>query len=193
MRRILPPPRPGLAGAWDRFVGPGMTEGEQAIVCAASVLGVVVVAWRLWMLDMSIPQILVGALIGVDVIGGAVCNMTDTTKRWYHRAGRTFGDHFSFTLPHLLHIALVAWMFRSGATGGFDLTYLLVLGGWLLVSVAVVLKTPGLLKSPMAATLYLVALGLSLYALGPTFGLEWFVPVLFIKLLIGHALPLEKV
>jgi hypothetical protein len=129
-----------------------------------------------------------GALIGADVIGGAVCNMTETTKRWYHRPERRPRDHLSFIALHLLHVVAVAWAFRGT---GFDVAYALTIGGWLLASAILVLYAPAALRSPLATTLYAVALGLSLYALGPTPGLEWFVPLLFVKLLIGHAVPLR--
>ena len=181
-------PRPGLLGSWDRFVGPGMSEGENALMIGSTVVGWVLVALHLSALGLSWPLVLLGALIGADVIGGAVCNMTETTKRWYHRPEQRPRDHLGFIALHLLHVVAVAWAFRGE---GFDAAYVLVIGGWLVASAAIVLYAPAALRSPLATTLYAVALGLSLYALGPTPGLEWFVPLLFVKLLIGHAVPLR--
>ena len=181
-------PRPGLLGSWDRFVGPGMSVGENALLIGSTVVGGVLVAAHLSALGLSWPLVLLGALIGADVIGGAVCNMTETTKRWYHRPEQRPRDHLGFIALHLLHIVAVAWAFRGA---GFDAAYALVIGGWLVASAAIVLYAPATLRSPLATTLYAVALGLSLHALGPTPGLEWFVPLLFVKLLIGHAVPLR--
>lgn len=186
MTRLLPPPRSGLSGFWDRLVGPGMTASETALVVSVSLASALLVGLYLASLGMSWIQILVGAVIAFDVIGGAVCNMTDTTKRWYHRSGRTATDHLAFIGLHLLHIALVAWIFRDP---GFDWQFMLVIGGWLLISAITVLSLPDLLKRPGAVTLYLIAFAAALYAVGPTPGLEWFVPVLFVKLLLGHAVP----
>ena len=184
----LAQPRPGLLGSWDRFVGPGMSVGENVLMIGSTVVGGAFVAVHLSILGLSWPLVVLGALIGADVIGGAVCNMTETTKRWYHRPEQRPHDHLGFIALHLLHVIAVSWAFRGV---GFDAAYALTVGGWLLVSAAIVLYAPTALRSPLATMLYAVALGLSLYALGPTHGLEWFVPLLFVKLLIGHAVPLR--
>lgn len=181
-------PRPGLLGSWDRFVGPGMSVGENVLMVGSTVVGGMLVAAHLNAMGLSWPLVLLGALIGADVIGGAVCNMTETTKRWYHRPKQRSRDHLGFITLHLLHVVAVAWAFRGE---GFDAAYALTVGGWLIASAALVLYVPASLRRPLATILYAVALGLSLYALGPTPGLEWFVPLLFVKLLIGHAVPLR--
>lgn len=180
-------PRAGVLGTWDRFVGPGMTRGETLLLVGTTVTSGVLVAAHLGSLGMTWPLILIGAVIAADVIGGAVCNMTHTTKRWYHRPGQTARDHLGFIGLHIVHVIVVAWAFRGP---GFDVVYTLVIGGWLLLSAVIVLRAPTLLRSPLAALAYAAAVGLSLYAVGPTPGLEWFVPLLFVKLLIGHAVPL---
>ncbi|WP_162906567.1 hypothetical protein [Algihabitans albus] len=166
-----------------------MTVGENLLVMGTSFTSALLVAVYLASLGMGLVQVVVGAVIAFDVIGGAVCNMTDTTKRWYHRSGRTAKDHLTFIGLHLLHIALVAWMFRGPE---FDWRFMIFIGGWLLVSALTVLSIPDLLKRPAAVTLYLIAFAAALYAVGPTPGLEWFVPILFTKLLLGHAVPPEK-
>jgi len=181
-------PRPGLLGSWDRFVGPGMSAGENVLVIGSAVVGGALVAFHLSLLGLAWPLVVLGAAIGADVIGGAVCNMTETTKRWYHRPEQRPRDHLWFIALHLLHIIAVAWGFRGG---GFDVIYAVTVGGWLLASALIVLCAPAALRSPLATTLYLAAFALSLYALGPTPGLEWFVPLLFVKLLIGHAVPMR--
>ena len=182
-------PRDGWLGAWDRFVGPGMSVGENALMISSTIIGGLLVAAHLASLGFAWPLILLGALIAADVIGGAICNMTETTKRWYHRAEQRPRDHLGFVTLHLLHIVAVAWAFRGA---GFDAVYAITVGGWLLASAVIVLYAPAALRSPLATMLYTIALGLSLYALGPTPGLEWFVPLLFVKLLIGHAIPLRS-
>lgn len=181
-------PRPGLLGSWDRFVGPGMSAGENVLMIGSTLTGGALVGAHLAALGLSWPFVVLGALIGADVIGGAVCNMTETTKRWYHRPEQRPRDHLGFIVLHLLHIVAVAWAFRGA---GFDAAYALTVGGWLIATAALVLYAPATLRSPLATTLYAVTLGLSLYALGPTPGLEWFVPLLFVKLLNGHAVPLR--
>lgn len=181
-----PQPRSGLLGSWDRFVGPGMSAGETVLVIGAGIVGGLCVALHLSALDRAWPVMALGVLIGADIIGGAVCNMTGTTKRWYHRPEQRPRDHLGFIALHLLYVVAVAWAFRGA---GFDAIFALVVGGFLIVAASMVVYAPAGLRSPLATALYAVALGLSLYGVGPTPGLEWFVPLLFVKLLIGHATP----
>lgn len=188
MQQTLPEPRKGVLGSWDRLVGPGMTLGENVIVIGVSIVSAALVGLYLHALGFDWVRVLIGSVVAFDVVGGAVCNMTDTTKRWHHRPGQTAKDRFAFIALHLFHIALVAWLFRGGA---FDLSYLIVLGGWLVASGLIVATARDALKQPLAATAYIAASALVIYVLGPTPGLEWFGPILFIKLLMGHATPLR--
>ncbi len=129
---------------------------------------------------------LIGTAIAFDVIGGAVCNATDTTKRWYHRPSARAKDHLGFIALHGVHIAVVAWLFRGD---DFDWHFALVLSGWLLVSALIVIRSRPRLKSPVAIALTLAGMATAFHTTGPTPGMEWFVPALFMKLLIGHAVP----
>jgi hypothetical protein len=179
-------PRAGILGSWDRLVGPGMTGGETVLVLGTSALAAALVAIHAGTLGFGLPLVLLAAFIAADVIGGAVCTMTCIAKRWHHRPGQRPSDHLGFIALHLLHVAVVAWAFRGE---GFDLAFALTIGGWLGIAALIVVRAPRVLRSPLAAAAFVVALGLSLYALGPTPGLEWFVPLLFLKLLLGHAVP----
>lgn len=180
-------PRSGLAGLWDRFIGPNATPAENTLIIASALLGAVAVAWRLSLLGFDGFPLGVGAFLGLDVIGGAVCNTTNTTKRWYHRPEATWIQHTVFILPHLAYIAAVAWLFSSSP--GFDWHYFGLMSAYLMIAAAVVLATPVYLKRPMATVMYLFAVGLGLYQVGSTSGMEWFIPALFLKLLVGHLVP----
>lgn len=182
----LPVPRSGLLGSWDRFVGPGMGWHENVFVIGSGAVAAILAAWALAVQDANIWLIVLGAVIALDVIGGAVCFATETTKRWYHRPGVTIGQHASFTCIHLLHIGVVAWAFRGD---GFDATYAATVSACLVIAMLAVLATPSRLKLPVAVIFYLITIGLVLCVLGATPGLEWFVPALFVKLLIGHLVP----
>lgn len=182
----LPAPRPGPLGAWDRLVGPGMGAAEAALVIGVAAAGALVVGARLSALGLDGWRVALGALLALDVLGGVVCNMTRTTRRWYHRDGRGTGDHLATVGMHVVHVVLVAWAF---GVGGSDAAYAAVIGGWLLFSAAAVLRAPDPLRGPVAAAAYVVALGLAFHALSPIPGMEWFVPALFLKLLIGHLQP----
>ncbi|MBN2003500.1 MAG: hypothetical protein JXA21_09105 [Anaerolineae bacterium] len=131
-------------------------------------------------------QAVLAALVAVDVVGGIVTNATSTAKRWYHRAGQGFRQHFGFVALHLAHIFLVAWLFRGMDWGFFGLASAYLLGATLII-----LKTPLYLQRPVALFLFALSIPFNRYGFFPTAGLEWFIPFLFLKLLVSHVLKEE--
>lgn len=185
---IPPKPRPGLAGEWDKFIGPGATNAELWLQWVGA-LGLTAVLTLINLnqrtaLNWSTWQWLIFLLFAFDLSGGIVTNATATAKRWYHRAGQRFMDHFGFVAIHGLHLALVAWLFRDG-----DWLYFAVYYGWLLAGTAVLLRTPLYLKRPLAMLLYSITLLLNTNFIQPTAGLAWLIPFFFLKLLVAHLLP----
>lgn len=180
----LPNPRVGLLGLWDRLIGPGASLAENTLILVGSVLGGVLAVLFLVPHNSSTALLIVGGLLGLDLIGGAVANATNTTKQWYHRPSVGVRQHLAFISLHLTHIAVLAWFFRGG-----DVQFFMLFSFTLLTATGVVFAVPIYLKRPVAAGLYLSAILLGLYAVTPTTGLEWFVPALFLKLLVGHLVP----
>jgi hypothetical protein len=178
-----PAPRPGLAGALDRFIGPGATPAELWLELGSAIaFGAAVLAYGLWKSPgWSLLQTLVAAILAADMAGGIVTNATSTAKRWYHRAGQGSRQHFAFVSLHVLHILLVAWLFR-----GMDWAFLGVMSACLLGATLIIVRTPVYLQRPVALGLFAAALAVSFYAFSPTRGLEWFIPFLFLKLLVSH-------
>ncbi|MCA9968973.1 MAG: hypothetical protein KC425_02100 [Anaerolineales bacterium] len=180
-----PPPRRGLAGAWDRFIGPGARDAElwlQLLPTLAAPLLLLLYA-RQHSLGWSGWQQAVAALLAFDLVGGVITNATATAKRWYHRPGQGFAAHFGFVAVHFLHPLLVAWLFRGGDWAYFAASYL-----YLLLAAAAILALPLYLQRPAALACAVGGLALSLYAFTPTPGLEWFLPVFYLKLLVSHLL-----
>lgn len=163
-------PRDGLLGSWDRLVGPGMSTGETLLVLAGSVSGLLF--GGILMLSSGAPLLSVGlsALIGFDVVGGAVCNGTRTTRAWYHRPGQTWVQHAGFIAPHLAYVIVVAAFLRGP---GFDGRYALVFAVGLIGAAAVILCTPERLKTPVAFSAYLVVLCAVTIGAGPTPAMAW--------------------
>jgi len=182
-----PTPRNSLLGLWDQLIGPGATLAENTVILVSAIAGTIAAALRLGLLEFNILHIVVGAVLGFDIIGGSVCNATDTTKRWYHRPEVSWVQHITFVLLHLGHVAIVAWLFQS--RGGFDWNYFSTVSICLLFATIAVLVVPAYLKRPVAVGLYLVSIAIGFYTVGLTTGLEWFIPALFLKLLIGHLVP----
>jgi hypothetical protein len=180
-----PQPRSGLSGMLDRFFGPGTTRAEawlQGIFSVAAGFALPLYAF-LKHLNWSPVQYVVAALLAFDCAGGIVTNASSSAKRWYHRPGRGFGDHFSFVAFHVVYVFLVAWIFRS-----MDWAFFAVVALYLLGAAYLVLKTQLYLRRPLAFALLAFSFLLNTYAFAPTPGLEWFVPFLFLKLIVSHLL-----
>ncbi|MFX1330688.1 MAG: hypothetical protein ACFE9W_03965 [Promethearchaeota archaeon] len=73
----------------------------------------------------------------------------------------------------------------------FDWIYFAFVYGYLMVSAVVVLLSPLYIRRPVSIVMFLGALVANIYLLIPAPGFEWFVPVLFLKLIVGHAVKEE--
>ena len=104
-----------------------------------------------------------------DIAGGIITNATSSAKRWYHRAGQGFKQHFGAVAIHLIHIIVVSWLYLE-----LDIAWFLIAGGYLLIAAAVVLLVPQYLQRPTALVLYACGLLISLYLLRQPEALEWF-------------------
>jgi hypothetical protein len=128
-------------------------------------------------------QVAVVALLAADVGGGLVDNATDSARRWWHRPGRRARHHLLFLAAHVHPFVLVLVLGGPGwrtAAGTYAAT--LVIG-------AAVLLTPPHLRRPVAFGCYAAAVtALSTLGTAPG-GLEWFAPLLLLKLLLAHLLP----
>jgi len=123
--------------------------------------------------------------LGMDMIGGVVTNSTSAAKRWYHREGQGYVQHMTFISIHAMQIAAVAFLFCPREDRQWF--YFLAVYGPLLVSSVVVLSVPLYLQRPVAMSLVSAAIPLSMSKVLPeTPGMEWFIPLLFLKLLVSH-------
>jgi hypothetical protein len=180
----FPQPRKGLAGEWDKLIGPGATKSEVWIMVAFAILAAIAaplyavasgLQWGFW-------QLLFAGLSALDLTGGIFTNSTSAAKRWYHRAGHGRWHRFGFVALHALYIFMVAFLYRDMDWGYFFSLTLYLLGG-----TAIILWIPLYLQRPVAMTVFAFSIPFSLYIIQPTPGLEWFIPFLFLKLMVGHA------
>lgn len=180
-----PQPRPGFTGAIDKFFGPGTTKAEtwiQAVFCIGAGIAMLIYALMNGF-DWSLIQYLLAAWMAFDLVGGIITNATSSAKRWYHRQGQGFQEHYAFIAPHVIYVFLVAWLFRS-----MDWLYFGVIAIYLLGAALIILKAPLYLQRPVAFGALVLSLLMNTYAFSPTLGLEWFIPFLCFKLLVSHAL-----
>lgn len=178
-------PRAGIQGALDRFIGSGATPAEILVQLVPSVLAAIAAyayavslptAWTPWQLGLIV-------IFGFDLAGGVLTNATNAAKRWYHRPGQGWRQHLSFVAIHLLHIGLVALFFRSG-----DWLFFGGVSAYLLAAASLIVWVPLYLQRPVALGLYGLALVGDRYLFVPTPGLEWFLSLFFLKLLVSHLL-----
>ena len=119
----------------------------------------------------------------MDIIGGIITNATSTAKRWFHREGQGFKQHMSFILTHFVQLSLYSWAFLN-----FDIMWIVVIGGYMVLACSLVMKTPLYLQRPVALTLYSLSVIISIYWAQAPQGLEWFLPLFYLKLLVSHVL-----
>jgi len=181
-----PTPRSGWVGMLDRFIGPGATQAELWIQLLPAVMAAIAAPLYALTLSDSWTMLQLGtiAFLGLDCVGGILTNATATAKRWYHRPGQGWQQHFSFVCLHVIHIFVVAMLFR-----GNDWRFFFLVSGYLLLASIAILRSPLYLQRPIALGLYGLALLGDRYLLSPTLGLEWFLPFLMLKLLVSHLLP----
>jgi hypothetical protein len=179
------------SGRTDLSAGTGATIVEQLLPLVGAillplwlVLDVVLagMAWSIW-------QWAVALVLAFDLGGGAVANGLNSCKRFYHtpaREGegalvRAVKNHWVFTGLHL-HAVIVYALWSPDHLWVGLAWYVL-----LLLSVGTVGAAPLYLARPVAFLL----VGAVLVAqpdIGPSVPhLEWLVPLLFLKIVLGHA------
>ena len=128
-------------------------------------------------------QLVIASLLALDMVGGAVGNAASSVKRFLNREELGFKFHFSFVLIHAIQLFLVAWLFMK-----MNWIFFLVYYSYLVVTAFIIYKIPLYLRRPTAIIFYLGAFLINIYLITPVKGLEWFIPVFFLKMLVCHCL-----
>jgi len=181
----VPTARSGFWGVIDKLIGPGATKAEknlQLYIPFGSGILLVVYAYIV-QYGWSWSQYLIAGLLTVDIIGGIITNATSSAKRWFHREGQGFKQHMSFILTHFTQLSLFSYAFM-----GFDLLWIAMAGGFMVLACVVILQTPLYLQRPVALMLYSLSMVLTINCFAAPQGLEWFLPLFYLKLLISHVL-----
>ena len=181
----VPASRSGFKGKIDSFIGPGATSAEKNIQYYIPLLagGLLIFSAYVGEFDWHLSQYLVALILTLDMVGGVITNATASAKRWYHREGEGFKQHMTFIMIHFVQLGFFSRFFLD-----FNLVWIVLVGGYMLFASILILLTPLYLQRPVALTLYCVSLLLSLYVFESVAGLEWFLPVFYLKLLISHLL-----
>lgn len=179
------------SGQTDGFFGTGATSEERILATSAAALFTLLIVmtlkwqgyeaaqgWRFWVL----------LALAFDVAGGVTANMLNSCKRYYHAPiqNNEYGfaafskNSFGFALIHI-HPIIASWVFGGGLTGG------VIWYSALLAGTALTLATPLYLRRPMAASVVITAIIVNQFWLPVAPGMEWFIPCLFIKIVLAHA------
>ncbi|MCB1140245.1 MAG: hypothetical protein KDK23_15920 [Leptospiraceae bacterium] len=181
----LPPFSRGIRGLLERVAGPGVTNGELALQILLPLLAAALAYFHTANgPSYSTARLILAAVLGFDIAGGVITNSTSSAKRWYHRAGQGFWHHSGFIALHLIHLALV-WYFFD-----LELWWLPLQSVFLLIAASIVLLVPLHVQRPISLTLYAIALVATVNQSSVP-GLEWFLPLFYLKLLVAH-LPVEE-
>ena len=180
-----PEPREGFSGYWDRFVGPGATAAETGLSMVAAAAAGVLASLSLRRKEPGYPawKLALAGLISADLAGGEFTNSSSSGKRWYHREGVGFKRHLAFNAVHAAQILLVSRFYPSMNWRYFGVAY-----GQLMASTVAVGVTPLYLRRPVAFCMVCASVLTNGYFVDAPEGFEWFMPVLFLKLVAGHLL-----
>ncbi len=136
--------------------------------------------WTWW-------QLLIASYISFDLGGGFMSNSLNSVIRFYEtpykegegKSAKYLKNDWIYNGMHF-HPLIVGLVFNN------DWVYAI---GWQVIffgSLAVVAITPQYLKRPISRLLTLLAIIISLYFLQSVPGFEWFIPLIFIKMVMGH-------
>ncbi len=181
----IPPPREGLIGEWDKFVGPGASRWENAGTLGFAAAGAVAAPAlvKRQRPDASPVELAAASAVGLDLGGGAWCNETPSCKRWYHRVGTRRRDRVAFAALHLYPFLAEAMsgrrQWRSAA----------VSYSTLVASAAMLELASSEKRRSVAYGLYTLWLAGTSIVAPPPSGYAWLPSVLGFKLLLGHGTP----
>lgn len=183
------------SGSTDPLVGSGANSAERLMGYGGAGIVTALVIWIAYASGVQVNsawQWPVLVFFAYDIGGGAVANMLNSCKRFYHTPAKSGEGAFIraaknvrvFTAIHVHPVIAAALL--GGSVGNAVAWYVV-----LQVSVWLVLAAPLYLRRPFATLLTVLAViaASSLLPLGA--GLEWFVPCLFIKMVMGHAVQEE--
>ncbi|MEI8082540.1 MAG: hypothetical protein WCI74_11920 [Actinomycetes bacterium] len=176
----------------DWLFGAGATPAEKLLVWAGSLAGAGFVGW-MWRTsnpgDWSAWQYLIAALIAFDLVGGAVSNAANSTKRQYFgplsepatATSRLARSPVGFAALHVYPFLIVA-LFPGGTWLWATTVYIAMLVAVFLLDQVV----PLYLQRPTAMLLFVLVALLSTVFAAPA-GWGWFPIVYFAKLVLAHA------
>ena len=181
--RRIPEPRKGWRGKIDGLIGPGATAAEKAlqIWIPLAAMGIVCGIGLYLGHEWTWVQYAVAAILAFDTVGGIATNLTSAAKRWNFRPGNGLKQHMLFAGLHVVQLTLLSYFFLD-----FDIVWIVLVYAYLMLSIAFILAWPLYLQRPVSGLVYAVSIVFCIYVFRSPEHLEWFLPLFFFKLQIGH-------
>lgn len=137
--------------------------------------------WAWW-------QYIIVSILGMDIIGGAVAQMTQSVKNYYHSPLKDKNSTIekflkckvSFTAFHI-HPIILSLVFLDVSLFYGVFWYVILVGAAYNLK-----KIPDYIQRQTAIIIVIAATLLHIYCVKAPVGLEWFIPVLFIKIIAGR-------
>ena len=183
-------------GKTDGLSGTGATSAERlmsygsaavltVLIVTADLMGASPVAASWW-------QIALLAFFAYDIAGGAVANMLNSCKRLYHSGakpsdGRVLSLLKNARLFAAIHVHPILIALLLGGSFGASIIWYAALQA----AVWLTLATPLYLRRAAATALTMIAILVDQTWLPLGSGLEWVIPALFIKMVMGHSVQEE--
>ncbi|MBB1245247.1 hypothetical protein GL263_16965 [Streptomyces durbertensis] len=185
----IPATPPGFAGRVERFTGPGKRRSESVVELGGGTLCVLLLAAGVWASGAvggwSTAQLVIVAVVALDLVGGVLTNSTNAAKRWYHRAAPgARRARLLFVSAHLAHLAAMGLVVLSGDWGWTAGNAALLAVGAVCVEFA-----PLHLRRPVSMVVLMAAVLVNLFWLTVPLQLAWFAPLFFLKLVVCHLVP----
>lgn len=178
------------SGRPDELMGTGATQAEKLIAYLSGLLvPLALVAlgikgqlhWDWWQWTIALA-------IAADISAGAVANALNSCKRFYHSPLQPGEERLRLAKNPIFFCALhvypfIVWLAFDRSNWLFAVVWytLLMLSNWLIGVI------PLYLRRPAAVAMVVVVVLLNAYFISPITGFEWLVPLLFIKIILGHA------
>ncbi|MGF1687401.1 hypothetical protein L4C36_12000 [Photobacterium japonica] len=174
-------------GKFNFTTGFGATKAESVIANYAALIAPVILYFFSWQyLGWSWVQIIVAALLTLDMIGGVLTNSLGSMKRYLHTEqslevswlGKLVGSKFLFPAVHFQLFAVplcfdIAW------------SYAFFWYGLMMAAIIVLHWLPMYLHRPVALLVVMLSIILSTLVPSPV-GLAWLAPIFIIKLVLSH-------
>jgi hypothetical protein len=168
----------------DRFLGPTTDKfGYLLMSIGAISLALLITPLVLQIPTLNILQYLVLYSLALDLGGGVVANSLESTKRWYHREGRSNRNHLNFILIHGIHIIVVVLVFNIG----FDFLLFWILFFYIIAIISLKTSVEYRMALILAFFPFVFLINQAFFSI-PIY-LSWFIPILYLKLHGGHLIP----